>query len=85
MKSKSYIPSVITIFLALLVVIISFTPLVIPSHTYLPQLFGLPYSLWMGILVTGLLVFLTWVATRIHPGARARRKKGNNSQHHASP
>lgn len=75
MNIKPCFPSAVTIVLALLVVIVSFTPLVIPEHTYRPQLFGLPYSLWMGIGVTVLLVFLTWVATRIHPGAKAERKK----------
>lgn len=75
MKFRQYIPSIIIIFSALLVVVISFTPLVIPENRYQPQLLGLPYSLWMGILVTVILVFLTWVATRIHPGARERKKK----------
>ncbi|MGW8316784.1 MAG: hypothetical protein ACWGNV_14370 [Bacteroidales bacterium] len=75
MKIRSHIPSILTVVMALLVVVISFTPLVIPEQTYRPQLFGLPYSLWMGILVTVLLVFLTWVATRIHPGAKECREK----------
>lgn len=75
MKIRSHIPSILTVAMALLVVVISFTPLVIPEHTYRPQLFGLPYSLWMGILVTVALVVLTWVATRIHPGAKERREK----------
>lgn len=77
MKIKSHIPSLLTILMALLVVVISFTPLVIPEHTYLPALFGLPYSLWMGIGMTVVLVFLTWVATRIHPGAKERKQKEN--------
>lgn len=77
MKIRQIIPSALTILLALLVVVISFTPLVIPRNVFQPQLFGLPYSLWMGILVTVILVFLTWVATRVHPGAKEQRKKEN--------
>lgn len=85
MKIKKYIPAVITVFLALLIVVVSFTPLVIPANAYHPQIFGLPYSLWMGILVTAALVFLTWVATRIHPGARAQRKKEKDNQQRTGP
>jgi len=80
MKIKPYIPAIITIFMALVIVVISFTPLVIPDHAYHPRLFGLPYSLWMGILVTVALVFLTWIATRVHPGAKAHRKREKDNQ-----
>ena len=73
MKIRETIPSALTIMLALLVVVISFTPLVIPRNVFEPQLFGLPFSLWMGILATVILVCLTWVATRVHPGARKER------------
>lgn len=85
MKIKQYIPAAFTVFMALVIVVISFTPLVIPAHTYRPQLFGLPYSLWMGILVTVALVFLTWVATRIHPGAKAHRKNEKDNQQRTRP
>ena len=79
MKHNIHIPTLLTIGMALGVVAVSFTPLVIPEHTYHPKLFGLPYSLWMGILVTVVLVVLTWVATRIHPGAKKQKEKENQS------
>ena len=51
---------------ALILVIFTFTPLVTPHGIYEPKLLGLPYTLWVGILITIGLVFLTFVATRIH-------------------
>ena len=77
MKHHIHIPSLLTIGAAIAVVAVSFTPLVIPEQTFRPRLFGLPYSLWMGILVTVALVFLTWVATRIHPGGKKQKEKEN--------
>ena len=48
--------------------IITFTPLVIPAGIYRPMLAGMPYTLWLGILVTVLLVVLTFLATQLyHP------------------
>ena len=54
-----------------LVVILSaltFTPLVIPAGQFQPELFGIPYTLWVSILLTILLVLLTYIGTRVHPG-----------------
>ena len=54
-----------------LVVILSaltFTPLVIPLGQFQPELFGMPYTLWVSILLTVLLVLLTYIGTRVHPG-----------------
>lgn len=47
--------------------VLTFTPLVIPSDVYTPTLLGLPYTLWMGILITVILVLLTFVAGQIYP------------------
>ena len=49
----------------LVLVIITFTPLVIPYGIYKPELLGLPYSLWIGILISIVLVVLTFISTRI--------------------
>ena len=49
----------------LVLVIITFTPLVIPYGIYKPELVGLPYSLWIGILISIVLVVLTFISTRI--------------------
>jgi multidrug efflux pump subunit AcrB len=52
---------------AALLSLAAFTPLVIPAGTYEPMIAGVPYTLWVGILVTVALVFLTYAATRLYP------------------
>jgi hypothetical protein len=54
---------------ALLLSVITFTPLVIPEGQFSPMLFGLPVTLWTGILVAFAFVVLTFVAARVHPEA----------------
>lgn len=51
-----------------MVSILTFTPLVIPEKTYKPMLAGVPYTLWMGICVAVILVALTYLGTKFHPG-----------------
>lgn len=58
----------ICIFLAILLTIITFTPLVIPMGVYKPMLLGIPYTLWTSILITILFVVLTYVGSNVHPG-----------------
>jgi len=60
---------------AIILVIITFTPLVIPYGIYRPTLWGLPYSLWTGILISAGLVMLTFIAGRVHPGRESEGKK----------
>jgi hypothetical protein len=48
--------------LALFCIVIVFTPLLTPYYQISPQLFGMPYSLWTGILATIFLVALTYLA-----------------------
>jgi len=60
---------------ALILVIITFTPLVVPYGIHKPALLGLPYTLWTGILITVGLVALTFIATRVHPGREGDGKK----------
>jgi hypothetical protein len=52
--------------LAVLLTISVFTPLVIPEARFQPMLFGLPYTLWVGILVTIIYIILTWQAATIY-------------------
>jgi hypothetical protein len=54
--------------LAIVVSLLTFTPLVIPAGVYRPALFGVPYSLWLSFLITVVLVVLTFIGTRVHPG-----------------
>jgi hypothetical protein len=48
--------------------ILTFTPLVIPQGQASPALGGVPYSLWTSFIITVLLVVLTYIGTRVHPG-----------------
>ena len=58
----------ICVALAIFLTTLTFTPLVIPAGVYQPELLGMPYTLWVSILLTVLLVLLTYVGTRVHPG-----------------
>jgi len=68
MKKQNEKPWKIIIALVILLSVLSFTPLVIPSGKNAPFLLGLPYTLWMGMLVAFIIVFLTFLGTRFHPG-----------------
>lgn len=58
----------LTCILVVLFTVIAFSPLVIPPGKFEPKLFGMPYTLWMGIGVSLILVVLTFVGTKFHPG-----------------
>ncbi|MFH0757976.1 MAG: hypothetical protein V2B15_11875 [Bacteroidota bacterium] len=60
--------SICTLLVAALVVL-GYTPLMIPHGIYKPMIFGIPYSLWTSILVTMALVALTFVGSKVHPGS----------------
>jgi hypothetical protein len=49
-------------------VIVIFSPLVIPAHESQPFFLGMPYTLWTGILVSFILLALTIVGSWVHPG-----------------
>ncbi len=53
---------------SVLLCIITFTPLVTPYGIYKPMLFGVPYTMWMGVIITVLLVLFTYLGTKVHPG-----------------
>ncbi|MFW5762280.1 MAG: hypothetical protein ACOCXH_15000 [Cyclobacteriaceae bacterium] len=57
----------ITYSLAVLLAIITFTPLVIPYNQAMPMLGNIPYTLWTGILVYILFVILTLIGTKVYP------------------
>jgi hypothetical protein len=46
--------------------ILIFTPLVTPKNIFKPEVFGLPYTLWMGILVYILFVVLILLGIMAH-------------------
>ena len=51
---------------ALALTIAVFTPFLTPKGVYKPELFGLPYTLWMGVIVTLVFVVLTWQAALVY-------------------
>ena len=51
---------------AIVLCLLVFTPLVIPEGVCKPELFGIPYSLWTSFIITVVLVFLTYLGTKVH-------------------
>ena len=52
--------------LAIVMCLLVFTPFVIPAGVFQPELFGVPYTLWTSFLITVILVFLTYLGTKVH-------------------
>ena len=46
--------------------ILVFTPLVIPKGVFTPELFGMPYTLWVGIVVYGSFLGLVLIGVFVH-------------------
>jgi len=53
--------------------VLAFSPIIIPTGTSAPLLWGIPRTLWAGILVYALIVVLTFIGTRIHPDIKERQ------------
>ncbi|MBN1987264.1 MAG: hypothetical protein JW761_13220 [Prolixibacteraceae bacterium] len=64
MRNKRYWRIIATT--AIVLILITFTPLVIAPGKTDPKLFSMPYTLWVSILITVLLVLLTYVGGRVH-------------------
>ena len=54
--------------LVVLLIIITYTPLIIPSGEYKPMVLGIPYTLWTSFLITAALVLITYIGSKVHPG-----------------
>lgn len=52
----------------LIMTVLVFTPLVTPAGKSAPFFMGMPYALWVGIVVTLILLLLTIVGSLVHPG-----------------
>ena len=52
--------------IAIVLCLLVFTPLVIPQGIHKPELFGIPYSLWTSFIITVVLVFITYLGTKVH-------------------
>jgi hypothetical protein len=57
-----------TALIAIMLSILTFTPVIIPKNQYRPELLGMPYTLWTGILMMIAYVLNTFVAIFVHPG-----------------
>jgi len=66
MKTKSKSLLKVLDVLALLLCIATFSPLVIPQNEASPYLLGVPYSMWMGFLVSVLFVVLAYLVSNIN-------------------
>lgn len=52
----------------LVMAVLTFTPLVTPAGKSAPYLMGVPFTMWMGFLWTVIILILTFIGTRVHPG-----------------
>jgi len=66
-KSKTYWKLCVILVIALMV--LAYTPLMIPAGVYKPMVLGIPYTLWTSFLITALLVILTYIGAKVHPGS----------------
>jgi len=64
MKRKRYW-RILIILVAVILVGITFTPLILRPGKIDPKLFSLPYTLWTTIIITVLLVLLTYLASML--------------------
>lgn len=65
-KKKQKLYWRITAVIAVILILITFTPLVIAPGKIEPKLFSMPYTLWVSILITIILVILTYIGGRVH-------------------
>jgi len=69
MNKRKWIYWRICILFVVILIILTYTPLIIPSGVYKPMILGIPYSLWTGFLITVALVVLTYIGSRVHQGS----------------
>ena len=58
----------ISIVVVILLTALGLSPAVIPPGVFEPGFLGMPYTLWMGILVCISLVLMTFIGSKVHPG-----------------
>ena len=66
-KSKKY--WTLCAVLVIVLMVLGYTPLMIPIGVYKPMILGIPFSLWTSFLVTVALVALTYIGSKVHPGS----------------
>jgi uncharacterized membrane protein len=61
--------NIIWLIIKTMIIIITFmifTPIVTPNGEYNPELFGMPYTLWTGMLIYIILVILNIIGVTVH-------------------
>ena len=58
---------IICVILVVGLIILAYTPLMLPNGVYKPTILGIPYSLWTSVLITIALVVLTYIGSKVHP------------------
>ena len=65
MKNKKRIWTIVRIALIVLSILV-FTPVVIPKGVYTPELFGMPYTLWVGMVIYFSFLILILIGVFVH-------------------
>jgi hypothetical protein len=72
-KNKKY--WILCVILVMVLMVLGYTPLMIPNGIYKPMILGIPYSLWTSFMVTVALVVLTYIGSKVHPGSDEREEE----------
>ena len=56
--------------LAVVTMVLAFTPVFLPAGVSTPEFRGIPYALWSGVALCLWMVILTAVGTVVHPGGQ---------------
>ena len=65
MRNKKRIWTIIRIVIIVISILV-FTPLVIPKGVYAPELYGMPYTLWVGMAVYFSFLILILIGVSVH-------------------
>ncbi len=68
-KQKNELYWKVCIACVLVIVVLGYTPLMLPEGKYQPMILGIPFTLAIGFLATVLLVVLTYIGAKVHPGS----------------
>ena len=64
---------------AVFLILLTFTPVIIEPGRTDPRLFAMPYTLWTSILITIILVILTYLGGRVHLNDDHKENSNNQS------
>ena len=65
MRNKKRIWTIIRIVIIVISILV-FTPLVIPKGVYAPELYGMPYTLWVGMVTYFSFLILILIGVSVH-------------------